>query len=55
MNFEQYTREAKKTITFDSNEKLLFCCTTGLMGEFSEYMKHLQHNSDKNLKLQKRN
>ncbi|MDA3854672.1 MAG: hypothetical protein PF569_00325 [Candidatus Woesearchaeota archaeon] len=49
MTFKDYITEAKKTITFDSNEKLLFCCTTGLLGEYSEYIEHLSIESSEEL------
>ena len=41
MNFKEYTPLAKRTITYDSHEKLLFCSMAGLMGEYTEYTEHL--------------
>jgi hypothetical protein len=46
LNWNEYVKEAKKTITFDTHEKLLFCTTTGLMGEWSEFITHLQWDSE---------
>lgn len=49
MNFNEYIPYAKKTITYDSYEKLLFCCTTGLLGEFTEFAEHIEKRSSKPL------
>lgn len=40
MNFREYIPLAKRTITYDSHQKLLFCSMAGLIGELTEYFEH---------------
>ena len=49
MNFKEYTVLAKRTITYDSDEKLLFCSMAGLLGEYGEWLEHMENASNKSL------
>lgn len=40
MTFKEYILEAKKTLSFENDQKLIYCCTTGLLGEYGEYVQH---------------
>lgn len=49
VKWDDYVLEAQKTIVFDSTEKLIFCTTTGLMGEFTEFVVHTMYSTNKDL------